>query len=79
MNFLDFFFLDFYLIFILFPYLKREKWVNSARLAEMTWRAGPARMQRDTQGHVIEPRESTRTPGWHHVAVRGLVGEGPTG
>ena len=60
---------------------------------ELTWRAGPVRMRRGTQGHVAEPREPTRhrgggrcaqgprestgTPGWRHV-TGGLIGEGPT-
>ena len=51
--------------------------------ARLTWRARPARMRRDTQGHVAEPRKPTQHAGgvggadpwqeatWIHTGPRG--------
>ena len=49
-NFLEF-------IFIFKPFKKISK-------KGVFYRAGPAQMQRGTQGHVAEPREPTRAPTW---------------
>ena len=68
---LDFslFFPDFYLILIeLFLKLKLQKsgviYRRTAGLmwqGNLTWRAEPAQMQRDTQGHVAKLREPMRS------------------
>ena len=78
-------FLDFSrILYVLFPYLNcKKRRLISARPAEMTWHAGPARMRHDTHGHVAEPREptrhlggveETRTRGRGHASPRGRPG-----
>ena len=46
----------------------QKRGLISAGPAELTWHAGPARMRRGTQGHVVEPRKPTRRSSGIEVA-----------